>query len=270
MGYHLITESGCAPGARSHVRPKTHTPLSRLQERGLRYYSPGLGRWVSRDPIGEWGGVNLSGALANNPPNRRDRLGLELTENQCQNATNYFYRFNPDWKNKVDYWNRQPGKKKCTMEIACDCCPGDKRGGARREVSEPYRHYKVTICRDKADSSSVYTAIAHELTHFFAGCADLDDAFPCATMPVGQDYFDCNCAQYLCGEVRAFLQSGACVNPDECWERLVNGGYLNDAPCKPPTPYSAPNRSRIWGFMEHCRRIGDLPLPHFPQPLPNL
>ena len=24
-----------------------------------RYYSPELGRWCSRDPIGEWGGINL-------------------------------------------------------------------------------------------------------------------------------------------------------------------------------------------------------------------
>jgi RHS repeat-associated protein len=55
MGYSLITESERAPGARSHVSPKTHTPLSRLQERGSRFHSPTLGRWISRDPIGELG-----------------------------------------------------------------------------------------------------------------------------------------------------------------------------------------------------------------------
>ena len=34
---------------------ETHTPGSRLQQRGARYYSPELGRWLSRDPIGEAG-----------------------------------------------------------------------------------------------------------------------------------------------------------------------------------------------------------------------
>jgi len=33
---------------------KTHTPVSPTQERGLRFYNPGFGRWMSRDPIGEW------------------------------------------------------------------------------------------------------------------------------------------------------------------------------------------------------------------------
>jgi len=43
---------------------------------GLRYYSPGLGRWVSRDPIGERGGVSLYCAMANDALSRADCLGL--------------------------------------------------------------------------------------------------------------------------------------------------------------------------------------------------
>lgn len=35
------------------VRPKTHTPASTAQDRGLRFYNPLLGRWISRDPIVE-------------------------------------------------------------------------------------------------------------------------------------------------------------------------------------------------------------------------
>lgn len=34
---------------------------------GLRYYNPGTGRWISRDPIEERGGVNLYGMVGNNP-----------------------------------------------------------------------------------------------------------------------------------------------------------------------------------------------------------
>jgi RHS repeat-associated protein len=42
---------------------------------GLRYYSPELGRWVNRDPIGENGGVNLYLFCFNNPQNSIDGLG---------------------------------------------------------------------------------------------------------------------------------------------------------------------------------------------------
>jgi RHS repeat-associated protein len=50
MGYSLTTLLA-PPSARSHASPKTHVPLPRLQERGHRYYSPEVGRWLNRDPL---------------------------------------------------------------------------------------------------------------------------------------------------------------------------------------------------------------------------
>lgn len=64
MGYFLTSEAENAVPGKSAVAPKTHTPLPQLEKRGHRYYNPGLGRWVSRDPVGEMG-FNL---LANNSP----------------------------------------------------------------------------------------------------------------------------------------------------------------------------------------------------------
>ena len=43
-----------------------------------RFYSPGLGRWLSRDPIGEEGGENLYAFGRNSPSWLLDALGLEL------------------------------------------------------------------------------------------------------------------------------------------------------------------------------------------------
>ena len=40
-----------------------------------RYYSPGLGRWLSRDPIEEQGGWNLYNFIFNNPFSQFDALG---------------------------------------------------------------------------------------------------------------------------------------------------------------------------------------------------
>ena len=45
---------------------------------GFRYYIPVSGRWASRDPIGEEGGINLYGFVGNNGVRYRDMLGQAL------------------------------------------------------------------------------------------------------------------------------------------------------------------------------------------------
>ncbi len=44
---------------------------------GYRYYDPVTGRWPSRDPIGERGGINLYGFVGNDPIRNFDLLGNE-------------------------------------------------------------------------------------------------------------------------------------------------------------------------------------------------
>lgn len=44
---------------------------------GYRYYSPSMGRWIGRDPIGEKDGASLYAMLANNCVDRSDYLGLK-------------------------------------------------------------------------------------------------------------------------------------------------------------------------------------------------
>ena len=45
---------------------------------GYRYYDPITGRWPSRDPIEEEGGVNLYGFVGNNAVEKWDHLGREV------------------------------------------------------------------------------------------------------------------------------------------------------------------------------------------------
>ena len=45
---------------------------------GYRFYEPKSGRWLSRDPLGETGGVNLYGFVGNDAANEIDVLGLDM------------------------------------------------------------------------------------------------------------------------------------------------------------------------------------------------
>ncbi len=65
-------------GAQPHgssTQPSALSPQPSLYYYGYRYYAPGLGRWTSRDPIGERGGVGLYVAVANGPTYGTDVLG---------------------------------------------------------------------------------------------------------------------------------------------------------------------------------------------------
>jgi RHS repeat-associated protein len=75
MGYFLTDEPRNLLATKSFVPPKTHTPGSRLEKRGLRFYFPEVGRWVSRDPIEERGGIALCCFVMNTSANCVDTLG---------------------------------------------------------------------------------------------------------------------------------------------------------------------------------------------------
>ncbi|BCX47294.1 rhs protein family toxin domain [Haloferula helveola] len=61
---------------RLHDDPVPPVGRRRLNIYGFRYYHPELGRWASRDPIGERGGINLYGFVRNRATYRVDFFGL--------------------------------------------------------------------------------------------------------------------------------------------------------------------------------------------------
>jgi uncharacterized protein RhaS with RHS repeats len=60
------------PKEKQLFRGRRHWVIS-----GYRFYQPELGRWVSRDPIAENGGLNLYGFVGNSPLTYWDILGLD-------------------------------------------------------------------------------------------------------------------------------------------------------------------------------------------------
>ena len=53
----------------------TNLPPIRLQHVGYRWYEPAIGRFVQRDPIGIWGGLNVYAYVGSNPLLRIDPSG---------------------------------------------------------------------------------------------------------------------------------------------------------------------------------------------------
>jgi RHS repeat-associated protein len=70
-------KSSAAKQPRRVDRPNATKPASGVRYYGYRYYDPVTGRWPSRDPIGERGGINLYGMVGNDPVTKSDKLGLE-------------------------------------------------------------------------------------------------------------------------------------------------------------------------------------------------
>lgn len=73
---------------------RRYDEATKLHYYKYRHYSPKLGRWPSRDPIGERGGVNLYAFSGNNGINRWDYLGLQFEEEQED--------FGPKWGEKPE------------------------------------------------------------------------------------------------------------------------------------------------------------------------
>jgi len=73
--------------------PYTFTGMEWDKETGLynyraRYYDPGQGRFIGKDPIGFEGGINLYTYVHNNPINRKDPSGLDDFDNAMNDLYN--------------------------------------------------------------------------------------------------------------------------------------------------------------------------------------
>ena len=92
------------------VRSQSETPrryrfagMERDEETGfqchtLRYYAPWLGRWMSADPLGIAGGLNLFGYASQDPIGRSDATGLEPSIEELQS---FNYRADVDHDHEI-------------------------------------------------------------------------------------------------------------------------------------------------------------------------
>jgi RHS repeat-associated protein len=101
-----------------HYSSKLRDVDSGFNYYGYRFYDPGAGRWLNRDPIGEEGGVNLYGMVGNDAVNWIDYLG--------------FQELPADWTNSQPPW-----------------------GGGRNSRGNCWRHVCNAPAKRPADHSAI-------------------------------------------------------------------------------------------------------------------
>lgn len=90
-------------------------------QNALAFYNPQSGRWLSRDPIEERGGMNLYQQVANNTINRNDSLGL-LAINDAINSPCTTVCAPGDTLQRLDICSTSVFPNNCPLWVCCKIC----------------------------------------------------------------------------------------------------------------------------------------------------
>ena len=96
-------EASGPQAASNPYRFSTKEAVGGLYYFGFRFYSPGLGRWITRDPIEEDGGMNLYSFGPNSPPNGYDEYGADWVDD----TSNFF----AGWGDTLTFGATKYGRK---------------------------------------------------------------------------------------------------------------------------------------------------------------
>ncbi|MEX2581172.1 MAG: RHS repeat-associated core domain-containing protein [Verrucomicrobiales bacterium] len=138
---------------------------------GYRYYVPWLGRWPSRDPIGEGGGRNLYAFAKNNSINRHDRYGLLVPDVPA---------FDPNGDKFQGF---------CEAEVSCECA----------DASEGCTQTKVVTGNVKGGATK--RAMQSSAESNAKSKADAEAASWCPD----QDSSGCNCPDSTCAPATSVI-----------------------------------------------------------------
>jgi len=127
---------------------------------GFRYYVPETGRWPSRDPIGEQGGLNLYAFVGNDGVNTWDYLGLAIVDEFYfpDSAENISYSFAP-------LESHQGGVTTTGMQANCGCILNEENN-CYEVYCRIQLDFKIEINElIQGNSSMVEDAYGHEQQH---------------------------------------------------------------------------------------------------------
>jgi RHS repeat-associated protein len=179
---------------------------------GYRYLNPSSGRWLSRDPIGENGGLNLYTFANGDAVNRFDYLGnislleLEVVPSAIVASLNDKWHENCDYQRSSyenllkdpksgisTFWNQKTaGVKACSLPpIRCARCDVPEQGGYYDPTNR-----SITICENKLGKggwTEFGILLRHELTHAAQHCCRWENT---------------SCRDSVCMEIQAYAADG--------------------------------------------------------------
>ena len=161
-----------------HIRqPFTYTAREWDRETGLyyyraRYYDPMEGRFISRDPIGFKGGVNLYSYVFNNVINYTDPSGL--FPGPCGNESHQWVPDKP--------WGFCDFSGPCQGHDDCYGCAGKRQGKSKSDCDRDFLNNMLKTCNSqngKAYASCVGAAYVYYASVSRGGGKDFDNARKC-------------------------------------------------------------------------------------------
>ena len=189
---------------------------------GLRYFVPEIGRWLNRDPIGNFlAGVNEYPFVANNPCNQNDILGLITPEEKCTKTVADAYGKDPQIRQLLADMSKRAGMKNCDEPlVVCSCCENKKRGGVYHRDD-----HSIEICynHEPAPSEDYLKGVfRHEMDHAVQECYDENQ--------------DDDCKTSVCREIEAYYKyTYSYLTNEEARKKAVLKGVLASSSAWCPT-----------------------------------
>ena len=151
---------------RSHPRSlKTPYPRSTYATSGLRFYFSETGRWISRDPIGEWGGLNLYRAFDNDAVGDYDYLGFVCPKDEKSSFNVKTLLEAGTWRDRgvgedwLGYTSLggfgDKGNSPLRLRADCDDCCIEKKGEKNLGTIKKLDRHELNYCYLQLDVKSV-------------------------------------------------------------------------------------------------------------------
>ena len=134
-----------------------------------RYYDPMEGRFISKDPIGFKGGINLYSYVHNNPLNRVDPRGLS----GCGPGDGW-----GDWL-VPDYPNGHNFKSCCDTHDDCYGCEGKKAGKSKQDCDRQFCKCLIKKCMSRLWLPTYCPSMEYCLAVSIGGEKAFDNARKC-------------------------------------------------------------------------------------------
>ncbi|MEQ8820035.1 MAG: RHS repeat-associated core domain-containing protein [Sumerlaeia bacterium] len=215
-----------------------------------RYYDDGLGRFVSRDPIGTWGDYlamgNGYGYVGNNSLVGMDPLGLEEAKAdnsvaECERLKKTMYQ--DEFIRKI---REGLEKKGCDLPLVwCGECKETWRGYCSEWSEEDggkfNRRSKIVVCTNNfTDPTEMLEVFRHEFVHASDNCDGKGSIK------------NKKCNKSICTEIRAYYYS-RCQSRGNAAKNCVLEGVKNSSQnsCK-----GEDIRNKVMALYEHCIDIG--------------